>query len=221
MEFESNSWFQKWTWKTVGWAFVCFLGISAITGLFSYLVDVLLFENTLGYVFAFFAMIFYTILLSFFYTWQRTNFIGVFAFGLSGLIGIPIEWWLEYSISGALKSPWFAVAWGGIYILYGLAADLGLLIYNPKKNEKLAMIIMSIVFSICFIGLSLLALLTFYNPPLDPSTAKSLLDYWYFLFPYGIIQSIIGGYSGYYLALEIRKKEQKENKKIRDEENAL
>jgi hypothetical protein len=201
LEVETSNWFQKWTWKTVGWATLGFLVISAITGLFSYLVDVLLFENTLGYVYSFFAMIFYSLFLAFFYTWQKKNFIGIFSFGLCGLIGIPIEWWLEYTVSGALRSPWFAVAWGGIYILYGISADIVLIFYNPKKNEKFAMLLMSLIFSICFIGLSLLALNTFYNPPSDPSTARSLFDYWYFLFPYGIIQSIIGGYCGYYLGL--------------------
>ncbi|MGC9781372.1 MAG: hypothetical protein HZR80_19175 [Candidatus Heimdallarchaeota archaeon] len=111
---EETRCFQSWTWKTDGCVFICFLILSCITGLFSFLFDVLLFENKFGYVYAYFAVIFYTITLYFFYTKFKANWFGLFSFGLSGIIGIPIELWLEYYRNPVLKRAWAVVAWGGI-----------------------------------------------------------------------------------------------------------
>ena len=97
--------FEKWTWKTVGWGFLCFLLIACVNGLFSFLFDVLLFEIQIGYVYFYFSIIFFTIILYFFYTKFKVNWFGTFAFGLCGVIGIPIELWLEYYANPVLKSP--------------------------------------------------------------------------------------------------------------------
>ncbi|MFW9922626.1 MAG: hypothetical protein ACFFDW_04965 [Candidatus Thorarchaeota archaeon] len=210
---QEQNWFQKWSWKTAGWAMICFLAIAGINGLFSYLFDVLLFENKLGYVYTFFALIFFCTLLAFFYTWHQKNFFGIFSFGLCGLIGIPIEWWLEYSVSGVLKSPWGAVGWGGIYILYGLAADVSLILLNPQKNETMAILLTSLIFSGLFIVLSIIPLKLFYNPPADP-LAKDIYSYWYLLIPYGLIQGVMGGYIGLQLGRVVRKRNQSKDEEI-------
>ncbi len=188
------SWFQKWTWKTVGWACICFLLIGIVTGLFTFLFDVLLFENKMGYAYHYFVLIFQTIILYFFYTKFKTNWFGVFAFGLNGLIGIGIELWLEYYENPVLKSPWAAVGWGAIYVGYGLTADLSMYLVKTMKNETLAIVLSAVIFSAISIVLSIIPLKLFYVD--SPGVTKGFLTYWYFLIPYGIIQGAIGAYVG-------------------------
>ncbi len=190
--------FEKWTWKTVGWAFLCFLLIASVNGLFSYLFDVLLFEIQIGYVYFYFSIIFFTIILYFFYTKFKVNWFGTFTFGLCGLIGIPIELWLEYYANPVLKSPWGAVGWGAIYIAYGLVADLSMMLTKLLKNETKAVVLSAVIFSSIAILLTLIPLSWFYVP--EPVASKSFLTYWYFLIPYGIIQGAIGAYAGMKLA---------------------
>ena len=124
----------------------------------------------------------------------KTNWFGIFAFGVSGLIGIGIELWLEYYKNPVLKSPWAAVGWGAIYILYGLSADLSIFLVKKMDNETLALLISSIIFSVLLIVLSIIPLQLFYIP--SPGVSKDFLTYWYFLIPYGIIQGVIGAYAG-------------------------
>jgi hypothetical protein len=206
---EEPTWFQKWSWKTVGWAFVCFLLLSLINGLFSYLFDVLLFEIEIGYAYFYFCIIFFTLILYFFYVKFKSNFFGTFAFGLMGIIGIGIEFWLEYYTNPVLKSPWFAVGWGAIYIMYGLIADASLVLVKYMKAEDMAIIISSIIFSTLILVLTILPLKTFYHTPAIPP-AKDYLTYWYFLIPFGIIQGAIGAMAGTYLARKISRKNAKD-----------
>ena len=199
-----DQWFQKWTWKTVGWASVCFLIIAGVSGLFSLLFDVWLFENQMGYVYIYFCLIFFTLSLYFFYMRFKTNWFGVFAFGINGFIGIGIELWLEYYRNPVLKSPWGAVGWGAIYVLYGLSADLSMFLVKKMNNETLALILSSIIFSVLLIVLSIIPLKLFYIP--SPGVSKDFLTYWYFLIPYGIIQGAIGAYAGLTLGKRKRNK---------------
>lgn len=198
-----DKWFQKWTWKTVGWASICFLIIACINGLFTFLFDVLLFENHIGYVYFYFVLIFFTLTIYFFYTKFKANWFGVFAFGLSGIIGIGIELWLEYYENPVLKSPWCAVGWGAIYVGYGLAADLSMFLVKSMDKETLAIILSSLIFCVIAIALSIVPLQLFYIK--EPSVTKNFLTYWYFLIPYGIIQGIIGAYVGLHLATKSEK----------------
>ena len=197
----SNSiWFEKWSRKTLYWAILCFFLIACINGLMTFLFDVLLFETELGYVYIYFTIIFFTGILYFFYVKFKSNWFGLFAFGISGIIGIGIEIWLEYYKNPVLKSIWGAIGWGAIYILYGLAADSSLYLVKIMKNERLALILSSLIFSLLLIVLSIIPLKLFYVP--GPEGARDFLTYWYFLIPYGLIQGAIGAYLGMYLAQE-------------------
>jgi hypothetical protein len=202
-----SKWFQKWTWKIVGWSLLCFLGLSAVNGLLSWILDVELFQNKMGYSYWYFTIFFLTTILYFFYTKFKVNWIGTFSFGLMGLIGIPIELWLEFYTNPVLKSPWAAVGWGIIYILYGLVADLSMLIIKRTDRELVAITVSSLITSIALIFLSVLALNLFYVEPAIPveGSRDYLLDNW-FLIPFSLIQGILGGLLGYFLA-NIKKKE--------------
>lgn len=179
-----------------------------VNGLFSYLFDVLLFENKMGYGYTYFSLIFFTLVLYFFYEKFGNNWFGLFSFGLSGLIGIPIEYWLEWRVNPVLKSPWFAVAWGGIYVLYGFGADLSYWVLKLKLNKTLTVVLSSAVFSLLFIIISIIPLELFYITPEPTEGTKTFLTFWHFLIPYGVIQGIIGAYSGMHLAKELSTKQE-------------
>jgi hypothetical protein len=166
----------------------------------TFLFDVLLFENKMGYAYIYFTIMFLTTILYFFYTKFKSNWFGLFAFGISGVIGIGIELWLEYYTNPVLKSVWGAIGWGLIYIMYGLAADSSMYLIKVMKNERLAISLSAGIFSLLLIVLSIIPLKLFYVP--GPEGAKDFLTYWYFLIPFGIIQGVMGAYTGYNLAKE-------------------
>jgi len=199
--------FNKWTWKTALYAFICFLLLSVVNGLFTLIFDVELLENKMGYAYIYFAIIFFTTILYFFYAKLKVNWLGTFSFGLMGIIGIIIELWLEYYTNPVLRGVWAGFAWGGIYILYGLAADLSMFFIKVFKTELNAMILSSFIFSLGVILISIIPLKLFYLPT-DPGT-KSFLTYWYYLIPFSLIQGIMGAILGYFLATLTWKKKEK------------
>ena len=201
--------FRKWTWKVAGWAFVCFFLISIITAFFSFTFDPILFDNKMGYYYSYFAIIFYTLILYFFYERFGNNWFGLFGFGLSGVIGIPIEYFIEWQVNHSLKSPWYAVAWGGIYVLYGLTADLLYWIFKLQQNQILTVIGSAALFSILFILISYLPLKTFYVTIEPSSDFKDYLQFWYFMIPFSVIEGIIGAYAGTKIAQTILNKDSK------------
>lgn len=200
---KDDSWFQPWTRKTVGWAFLAFFLIGGITGLFTWFFDIHM--TGIGYIFVYFTIIFYTLIVYFFAFWLKVNWMGLFTFGLNGIIGIPIEWWQEYLVAGTLKGVWGAFAWGGIYILYGLALDLSFYLSRPGRNELQASMISSLIFSVFFFAISILPLSTFYNEGLtDVSGFDTYLTYWYFLIPFGIIEGVFGAILGMFFGQKLR-----------------
>ncbi|MEA2070159.1 MAG: hypothetical protein U9O98_02620 [Asgard group archaeon] len=106
-EKKKQTWFKTWTLDSFGWACLCFLLIACINGLFTVFFDIVL--TNIGFIYVYFSFLFFTLVLYFFYCWLKIRWLGVFSFGLCGIIGIPIEWWLEWYKAGTLKSPWFAV----------------------------------------------------------------------------------------------------------------
>jgi hypothetical protein len=198
--------YKKWTWKTALWCFLCFLILSAFNGLFSYVFDVELFQNKMGYSYWYFVIFFLTLVLYYFYTKLRVNWIGLYAFGLMGLVGIGIEYWLEYKTYATLKSPWGAVGWGVIYITYGVFADIPMLLTKKIKNEILAITLASFILSLALIFLSVIPLKFFYKPtPPDPTIRDYLYDNW-FLIPFALVQGVLGAILGLLLGrLKIKK----------------
>ena len=209
--------FRRWTWKTTGWATICFLLLSMITGLFSFIFDVLLFNNKMGYYYSYFAIIFYTLVLYLFYEKFGNNWFGLFGFGLSGIIGIPIEYILEWQTYHTLKSPWFAVAWGGIYILYGLVADLLYWGFKLQSNQIITIIGSAMLFSVLFILISYLPLKTFYISVESPDYIKDFLQFWYFMIPYSMVQGAIGAYTGTKIAQSFSNSKNKESRDLNSE----
>ncbi|MBN2155234.1 MAG: hypothetical protein JW776_04270 [Candidatus Lokiarchaeota archaeon] len=184
------------SWSILAWIFLCFLLLSSINGGFSYLFDVVLFDLKIGYGYMYFAVFFFSIVLYFFYEKLQIKWLGTIVFGLMGLIGIPIEYWLEYLVTPALKSIWGAIGWGVIYILYGLVADLSMFLVKIMKKRKRAVFLSGLLFSAALLGLSIIPLNWFYNPiPAD----TNYLTYAWFLMPFGILQGSLGALLGHLL----------------------
>jgi hypothetical protein len=190
---------KQWSWSTFGWILLCFLLISAVNGLFSYLFDVLLFDLRIGYGYIYFTTFFFGLILYYFYAKLRLKWLGTIVFGLMGLIGIPIEYWLEFVATPSLKSVWGAIGWGGIYVLYGLVADISMLLLKNLNNQKMAVFVSGMVFSAGLLTLSIIPLRLFYNPPAIPVDTDYLTFAW-FLMPFGIVQGGLGALLGHFIS---------------------
>ncbi|MBD3192498.1 MAG: hypothetical protein GF308_17800 [Candidatus Heimdallarchaeota archaeon] len=200
---EETDWFHPWTKKSLGWAILCFILLAGVNGGFTVFFDIVL--TGIGFIYVYFSLLFFTGILYFFYVWLRVKWLGIFSFGLCGLIGIPIEWWLEWKIAGTLKSPWFAVGWGTIFAIYGIVADLSFWLLKPHENETRAVLLSALIFSLMLIVISIIPLSFFYKPSTEETA--HFLTFWYFLIPFGIVEGVIGAFAGMHLAHDLRRKQ--------------
>jgi hypothetical protein len=185
------------------------MSIAIITAIFTVFFDIVMMG--IGYIYLYFVMIFLMMVTYFFCVYLKTKGTALFFFGLCGIIGIPIEFIIEWQIENSLKSPWGAVYWALIYVAYGLSIDLSLWLLKPAKNEKKAVLISSFISSVSFVLLSILSG-SFYKSGFSVPGVDDFLTYAYFLIPYSIIQGVMGGLIGWYAANSILKNRiQKEN----------
>ncbi|MFW9819369.1 MAG: hypothetical protein ACFFE5_07145, partial [Candidatus Thorarchaeota archaeon] len=184
--------------RALGLNLIGFMIIAVLIAVFTVFFDIIMIE--IGYIYLYFVMIFLMMETYFFSVYLKTKGTALFFFGLCGLIGIPIELVIEWQIENTLISPWSALYWALIYIAYGLSIDLSLWILKPSKNERRAVLISSLISSISFILLSILALMTFYRSGLSVPGTADFLTYSYFMIPYSVIQGVMGAFIGSYLA---------------------
>jgi len=172
--------------------------ISILTAIFTVFFDIVMMK--IGYIYLYFVMIFLMMATYFFIIYLKTKGTALFFFGLCGIVGIPIEFVLEWQIENTLNSPWGAVYWALIYVGYGLSIDLSLWLLKPVKNERRAVLISSLISSISIILLSILALETIYKTGLSVPGVDGFRTYEYFMVPYSIIQGVMGALLGWYFA---------------------
>jgi len=92
-----------------------------------------------------------------------------------------------------------------------LSIDLSLWLLKPAKNERKAVLFSSLISSVSFVLLSIVSG-SFYKSGFSVPGVDDFLTYGYFLIPYSIIQGVMGGFIGWYLANYILKNRiQKEN----------
>ena len=154
----------------------------------------------IGYIYLYFVMIFLMMVTYFFLTFLKTKGSATFFFGINGFIGIPIELIIEWDIENTLKTPWSAVFWALIYVAYGLSIDLSLWLSKPGKNERKAVLISSLISTVSIIILSIIALENFYKSAMEVPGFEHFLTYDYFLIPYTVVQGVMGGFLGWYVA---------------------
>ncbi|MFX1234827.1 MAG: hypothetical protein ACFFBY_09745 [Promethearchaeota archaeon] len=199
---KDSSWYKPWDKRSLALNILGFMIIAILSAIFTVFFDIIMIG--IGYIYLYFVMIFLMGVTYFFCVYLKTKGTAVFFFGMNGIIGIPIEFIIEWQIENTLKTPWSAVYWALIYIAYGLIIDLSLWLLKPAKNERRAILISSLIASVGFILLSILALETLYKP--TSPEVEHFLTYGYFMIPYSIIQGIMGGFMGWYIAnyLKIR-----------------
>ncbi|MFX1490320.1 MAG: hypothetical protein ACFFBI_14310 [Promethearchaeota archaeon] len=197
-QIKRSNWYKPWNRRSVGLNLIGFMIIAILTLIFTIFFDIIMIK--IGYIYLYFVMIFLMMITYFFITYLKTIGTAVFFFGINGIIGIPIELILEWQMENTLKSPWSAIYWALIYIAYGLSIDLSMWLLKPANNERRAVLISSFISSVMFIILSIVALTTFYKKSLSISEIDDFLTYGYFLIPYSIIQGVMGGFIGWYLA---------------------
>ena len=206
---QNTSWYKPWNKRSFGLNIIGFMSIAIITAIFTVFFDIIMIE--IGYIYLYFVMIFLMMITYFFCVYLKTKGTALFFFGLCGIIGIPIEFIIEWQIENSLKSPWGAVYWALIYVAYGLSIDLSLWLLNPAKNERKAVLYSSLISSVSFVLLSIVSG-SFYKSGFSVPGVDDFLTYGYFLIPYSIIQGVMGGFIGWYIANYILKNRiQKEN----------
>ncbi|MFX1493079.1 MAG: hypothetical protein ACFFBZ_02225 [Promethearchaeota archaeon] len=206
---QNTNWYKPWNKRSLGLNILGFMSIAIITAIFTVFFDIVMIE--IGYIYLYFVMIFLMMITYFFYVYLKAKGTALFFFGLCGIMGIPIEFILEWQIENSLKSPWGAVYWALIYVAYGLSIDLSLWLSNPAKNERKAVLYSSLISSVSFILLSIVSG-SFYKSGFSVPGVDDFLTYGYFLIPYSIIQGVMGGFIGWYIANYILKNRiQKEN----------
>ena len=193
-----SSWYKPWNKRSLGLNIVGVLMIAIFTAVFTVFFDIVMIK--IGYIYLYFVMIFLMMATYFFIVLLKTKGSATFFFGINGLIGIPIELILEWEIENSLNSPWSAVFWAVVYVAYGLVIDFSLWLSKPGKNERRAVMISSLVSSVIIIILSIIALENFYNTAMEVPGFDHFLTYGYFLIPYAIVQGVMGGFLGWYIA---------------------
>ncbi|MFX0041137.1 MAG: hypothetical protein ACFFAB_17490 [Candidatus Heimdallarchaeota archaeon] len=209
-QIKTSSWYKPWDKRSLGFNVIGFITIAVLSAIFTVFFDIVMMK--IGYIYLYFDLIFLMAVTYFFSVYLKTKGTAIFLFGLNGIIGIPIEYAIEWQIEGTLNSPWSALYWALIYIAYGISIDLSLWILKPVKNERKAVILSSLISSISIVLLSILALNTFYKSSLDVPGVDDFLTYGYFMIPYSIIQGVMGGFLGWYIAnYTLNKRIMKEN----------
>ena len=207
---KNSSWYEPWNKRSLGLNIIGFMLIAILNALFTVFFDIVMIG--IGYIYIYFVLIFLMMVTYFFIFNLKTKATATFFFGLCGIMGIPIEFILEWQIENTLKSPWGAVYWALIYVGYGLSIDLSLWLLKPAKKERRAVLISSLFSSISIILLSILAGGTFYKTGFSVPGVDDFLTHGYFMIPYSIIQGIMGGFLGWYLAnYALKRRIQKQN----------
>lgn len=209
---KSSNWYKPWNKRSLGLNLIGFVLIAIISAIFTVFFDIIMIK--IGYIYLYFVMTFLMMITYFFCVYLKTKGTALFFFGLCGILGIPIEFIIEWQIENTLNSPWGALYWALIYIAYGLSIDLSLWLLKPAKNEKKAVLISSLISSISFVILSIIAG-PFYKVELMAPGVDNILTYGYFMIPYSIIQGIMGGFIGWYAANYLLEKNH-ENRGIRN-----
>ncbi|MFW9968946.1 MAG: hypothetical protein ACFFDF_02015 [Candidatus Odinarchaeota archaeon] len=200
---KNSNWYKSWNKRSLGLNIIGFMLIAVLSAIFTVFFDIVMIK--IGYIYLYFVLIFLMMVTYFFCVYLKTKGTALFLFGLNGIIGIPIELIVEWEIEGTLISPWSAIFWALIYIGYGLSIDLSLWLLKPAKNEKKAVLISSLISSVSILLLSILALTSFYKSNLSVPGIDDFLTYGYFLIPYSIIQGLMGGFIGWYIANNLNK----------------
>lgn len=121
--------------------------------------------------------------------------VGVAVYLPYAVIGLPVEYHMEWVVNRSLISPWAVLGWCAFGLIAGLSADLAYRCSPARFGERLRAIITGVVLGIANFVLVLVALTFFY---VERQTGPgSFLGIAYYGVPFLLISSGFGAYTAY------------------------
>lgn len=121
--------------------------------------------------------------------------VGVAVYLPYAVIGLPVEYYMEWVVNRSLVSPWAVIGWCAFGLIAGLSADLAYRFSPARFGERLRAIITGVVLGIANFLLVLVALTFFY---VERQTGPgSFLGVAYYGVPFLLISSGFGAYTAY------------------------
>lgn len=121
--------------------------------------------------------------------------VGVAVYLPYAVIGLPVEYYMEWIVNRSLVSPWAVIGWCAFGLIAGLSADLAYRFSPARFGERLRAIITGVVLGIASFLLVLVALTFFY---VERQTGPgSFLGIAYYGVPFLLISSGFGAYTAY------------------------
>jgi hypothetical protein len=117
------------------------------------------------------------------------------------IIGLFVDYYIEWVTLHTLVSPWFVVGWCVIGLAIGLSADLAYRFLSGRLSERWRAIITGVVMGIVKFLLVIVALTFFYVE--QQSGPGSFLGVAYYGLPLLILNSGFGGYTAYAISRHV------------------
>ena len=126
--------------------------------------------------------------------------VGVAVFLPCALVGLAMEYYMEWVTDRALLSLWGVLGWGLVYLGFGLAADLAYRLAPARWSERARAILTGAAIGGAFFFLVLLALTTFYDSTPDTGHLRYFQSGAPFSLPWLLVNGAFGGYAAYAIA---------------------
>ena len=128
--------------------------------------------------------------------------VGIAVYLPYAIIGLFVEYYMEWVINPALVNPWAVVGWCVLGLITGLSADITYHFLPKSLNERWQAIITSLVLGAMMFLLTLVALTYFY---VEPQTGPgSFLGIAYYGVPFLLVSSGFAGYTAHVIEKETR-----------------
>jgi hypothetical protein len=121
--------------------------------------------------------------------------VGVAVYLPYAVIGLPVEYYMEWVVNHSLVSPWAVIGWCAFGLIAGLSADIAYRFSPARFGERLRAIITGVVLNIANFLLVLVAVTFFY---VEQQTGPgSFLSVAYYGVPFLLVSSGFGAYTAY------------------------
>ncbi len=121
--------------------------------------------------------------------------VGVAVFLPYALTGFFVEYYFDWVVNPALRSPWGAIGWCAIGLAIGLSADLAYRFLPARFSERLRAITTGVIMGLTNFVLVVVALTSFYVE--QQSGPGSFLGVAYYGLPLLIVNCAFGGYTAH------------------------
>jgi len=126
---------------------------------------------------------------------------GTLVFIPYALVGLPLEYYMEWILDPVLISPWAAVIWSLIGPIVGFSTDLAYRFIPKSLQEHIQGVVLGIILAIAHFLVMLAALATLYINP-GPGL-EHYLNALGFSLPWLLMNGAFGGYTAYALSQDL------------------